>query len=198
MYSRAKFLGHPIHPMVVGFPIAFYTATLGALIIYGATGDAFWYRLMLWTNLVGVVMAAVAAIPGLIDWAFGIPRGSRAKTIGLSHMALNVGALALFIINLIIQFARWQGGDPASTALGIILCAVGLGLTLGAGALGWVLVQTHHVGIHPLSEDERVRARAEIEQTARLSREPRPEITPLRPIEQERRPGEDHPPPTRH
>ena len=40
MYSKAKLAGHPIHPMLVAFPIAFYTATVVTLIIYAATRDA--------------------------------------------------------------------------------------------------------------------------------------------------------------
>lgn len=198
MYSRAKILGHPIHPMLVGFPIAFYTATFVALIIYGAAGGAFWFRAALWANLAGVVMAIVAAVPGFIDWALGVPAKTRAKTVGRIHLGANLGALALFIINLIVQFGRWQAGEPAATALGIVLTGFGLALTVAAGALGWTLVQTHHVGIQPLSEAEKVRARAEMEQAARGQGYPS-DVTPLRPVQgDEHRPGGNHPAPPQH
>ena len=39
MYSKIKIFGHPIHPMLVAYPIAFYTSTLVGFIIYGATSN---------------------------------------------------------------------------------------------------------------------------------------------------------------
>src|SRR6185436_4006263 len=75
MYSKAKVLGHPVHPMLVSFPIAFYTATLIAYGVYAATDNRFWFQLGVVANFAGVVTALAAAIPGFIDWAFGIPAG---------------------------------------------------------------------------------------------------------------------------
>ena len=155
MYSKAKILGHPIHPMLVAFPITFYTSTLITFIVYAATMNRFWYSVACVANWAGVVTAAVAAVPGLVDWATGIPRRSPAKRQGLIHMALNVTALLAFLINAVIATNRWDEVLPPG-GTGIVLSAIGVLLTLPAGFLGWSLVQDHHVGVQLSPEQERL------------------------------------------
>src|SRR5690606_10458571 len=93
MYSKAKIGGHPIHPMIVGFPIVFYTLTFVGFAMYRFwSQDLFWYQLGYFSAFGGVITAVLAAIPGAIDWAFGIPKTSAAKTRGAWHALLNVGA----------------------------------------------------------------------------------------------------------
>ena len=80
MYSKIKLFGHPIHPMLVGFPVTLYTATLVSYLIYGASGDAFWFRVGLAANFAGVAMALLTAIPGFSTGRSGfrpaaLPRG---------------------------------------------------------------------------------------------------------------------------
>lgn len=154
MYSKAKILGHPIHPMLVGFPVAFYTGTLVAFIVYATTLNVFWFHLAGVANWAGVVMAAVAAVPGLLDWAIGIPRSSAAKKTGLVHMALNVASLLLFLISAVTTSNHWDEALPAA-GVQTVLSALGVLLTLPAGFLGWSLVQDHHVGVQLSSEQER-------------------------------------------
>jgi len=146
MYSKIKILGHPVHPMLVSFPIAFYTATLAAFITYAVVGDPFWFRLAYVANAAGVVMALVAAVPGFLDWMMGIPSGTHAKKHGLQHMLLNVTVLVLFAVNLWLNSGQWNAAQPETT-LSITLPAIGFLLTLVAGYLGWTLVQTHHAGV---------------------------------------------------
>jgi uncharacterized membrane protein len=155
MLSKAKILGHPIHPMLVAFPVAFYVATLVTFIVYGSTHDAFWLRVANMANWAGVVMAGVAAVPGLVDWALAIPSGSAAKKTGLLHMALNVASLAVFVVNAVAYWNEWQGPLPDAT-MGTVLSGIGVLLTLPAGFLGWSLVQDHHVGVHLTREQERL------------------------------------------
>jgi uncharacterized membrane protein len=149
MYTKAAIAKHPIHPMLIAFPVALYVATVIALIVHGVTNDPFWYRAAFWVNLGGVVGAALAAVPGLID-LLSLPRKSRARATGVRHALFNVLALALFVISDIIIGKHWFGTavglpDTAPLVLGII----GLASTGIAGALGWTLVQTHHVGVKP-------------------------------------------------
>lgn len=155
MYSKARILGHPIHPMLVAFPVAFYTSTFVAFLLYAGGHDAFWYRVAYTANWAGVVMALVAAVPGFIDWAVGIPPGTGAKSTGFLHMSLNVSALVLFLINGLVYSSRSDQLMPAPGA-GLVLSAAGIALTLGAGYLGWKLVQDHHVGVHLTAEQERL------------------------------------------
>jgi len=146
MESKANILGHPIHPMLVGFPVAFYLATLIAYVIYALTGSTFAFRVGVTANVAGVANAAIAAVPGFIDWAFAIPKGHPAKAIGLEHMILNVSALVLFGIDAFMQVAHWNDAAPDSFAA-IALASVGSVLTFAAGYLGWKMVQMHHVGV---------------------------------------------------
>lgn len=156
MYSKLKIFGHPIHPMIVAYPIAFYTSTLVAFLLYALTGDAFWVRVAIAANVAGVVMAVVAAVPGFIDWLVGIPSGTAAKRTGLIHLSLNVSALVVFAISLFAYIGRWADPQEASATLGIVLSLVGVALTVAAGFQGWKLIQTHHVGVSLTPEQERM------------------------------------------
>lgn len=145
MYSKVKIAGHPVHPMLVGYPVAFYTAALVCYIVYSSGGDPFWFKVAVTANIAGVVMALLAAVVGFIDW-LNIPAGSKPKKVGRSHMICNVLALVCFAVNAWLQCPKW---DDAAPELGpaIILSAVGFAFTLIAGFLGWALVQKHHVGV---------------------------------------------------
>ena len=150
MYSRVKIAGHPIHPMLIAYPVAFYTAALACYIVYSSNQNPFWFKVAVVANIAGVLMAAVAAIPGFIDWLF-IPKDSRAKQTGLFHMLCNVLALVCFAIPAWTECAKWDDTNPR-LGLAIPLSVLGFVLTLAAGFLGWTLVQKHHVGVdvdHP-------------------------------------------------
>jgi uncharacterized membrane protein len=153
LYSKVKIAGHPLHPMLVAFPVAFYVGALLGFVAYTATENPFWFQVGYVSNAAGVVGALLAAVPGFIDWATGIPRGTRAKRDGVVHMVLNVTALLLFAINLLVSRSGWASEVPdAGPALGLSL--LGVLCTVGAGWFGWKLVQTHHVGVQPVSEAE--------------------------------------------
>jgi uncharacterized membrane protein len=154
MYSKVKILGHPIHPMLVAYPIALYTSTLVAYIIYAANKDPFFFKAAVAANIAGIVMAALTALPGFIDWSVGIPGGTAAKSHGLTHMLLNVTALVLFIINALIHTGDWK--NPSGEASGIILALLGVLCTVGAGYFGWTMIQTDHVGVELSPEQERL------------------------------------------
>ena len=154
MYSKAKIAGHPIHPMLVAFPVAFYTGALVSYIVYNSNGDPFWFRVGMVANIAGVVMALLAAIPGFIDW-LNIPKDSRAKKTGLFHMICNVTALLLFAAAAWLQCDQWDAIIP-ELGMAIPVTAIGFGLTLAAGFLGWTLVQDHHVGVNIKHPAERL------------------------------------------
>lgn len=154
MYSKLKLFGHPIHPMLVAYPIALYTATLVAYILYALLGDIFWFRFAFVTNVAGVLMALVAAIPGFLDWLVGIPNGIRAKSDGLKHLLLNVTALLIFAINLLFYLGQWNASNP-NPLLAVLLSLVGVVLTVAAGFFGWTLIQNHHVGVELRPEQAR-------------------------------------------
>jgi len=155
MLSRARVAGHPIHPMLIAFPVALYVATVVTLIVHAVGGDPFWYRVAMWSNLGGIVMAAVAAVPGLIDLV-SLPRHSRPRATGIRHAGFNILALTLFTISAVMLWRN--AGNTQAIATGhyhlnvtapLVLSILGVLSTLAAGWLGWTLVQTHHVGVKP-------------------------------------------------
>ena len=153
MYSKVKVGGHPLHPMLVAFPVVLYTATPVCFVVQRLSGDLFWFRTGWIANCAGVCAALIAALPGFVDWAFGVPRGTPARRTGLLHMSANVGALVVFVVNLLLVRQELDSARPDVTPF-IVLSALGVALTVVAGFLGWKLVQTHHVGIdlHPGQE----------------------------------------------
>lgn len=151
-YSKATIGGHPVHVMLVSFPIAFYTAGLVALITYAIDGSLFAFRIAYTGFLAGAAVAVLAAIFGAID-LLGIPRASAAQKTGFKHMGLNLVSTILFCAAGFMLYRAW-GGTPTlpdqpelSYAPALVLAIVAF-LAMGiAGWLGWKLVQTHHVGV---------------------------------------------------
>lgn len=146
MKSKVSVLGHPIHPMLIPFPVAFYTGTLLSYVVAYAATSLFWYRMGIVLNAAGIAFAVVAAVPGFLDWYLGVPRDSPARGEGVVHMGINLSALAFFSINLILQAPGWDTFAPG-TISSVLLAFIGVYQTIGAGLLGWHLVQTHHIGI---------------------------------------------------
>jgi uncharacterized membrane protein len=159
MYTKAKLFGHPIHPMLVSIPISMYAAACASFVAYSLGAEAIWFRIGVYANVAGVVGAVIAAVPGLIDWIFGVPTGSPAKATGLLHMAANVVALLLFALNASLH---WPHRFESAPVIGssVALTVLGVCFTLLAGFLGWKMVQVHHVGIDLTPEQRRLEPRA--------------------------------------
>ncbi|HMK05170.1 MAG TPA: DUF2231 domain-containing protein [Ferruginibacter sp.] len=145
MKTRVTIAGHSVHAMLIAFPVAFYTATLVCYIVYAVNGNPFWFKVAVVANISGTISAAVAAIPGFIDWLFIAPDSSAKKT-GFFHLIFNVIALICYTIAAFSSCKKWDEPDP-SLGLAIPLTAVGFLLTMAAGFLGWALVQKHHIGV---------------------------------------------------
>jgi uncharacterized membrane protein len=148
--AKASIKGHPIHPMLVGFPIALYTTGVASLITYAVQGDLFWYRGAMILLFLGVGMALLAAIFGLVDLFAGIPREEKAaRKTGTAHLGLNLLTTVLFAGAALSLYSQWRAhgtGEP-SFGLPLVIGLVGLAVMIVAGVLGWKMVQTHHVGI---------------------------------------------------
>ena len=171
MYSKIKIAGHPVHPMLVAFPVACYTGTLAGFAVYAANGHLFWLNLAIALSVTGTGTAVLAALAGLADWALGIPRDSAAKMTGLLHAGLNVTALGLFLAAMASYVTDWNGPAVSATP-GVVLSAIGVAVTIAAGFLGWTLVQDYHVGVHliPRAGTRRARGPAQPPEPAAPSR----------------------------
>jgi uncharacterized membrane protein len=158
MRTKAAIAGHPIHPMLVAFPIALYTATVAALLAYVGTNDPFWYRAALASNVAGLIMAAFAIIPGSID-LFSLPKDSPARITGYKHAGFNVVTSVLFLINAFLLWHGWgervlvEGRYFLDATVPLALSIVGVLTMVIAGVLGWKMVQTHHVGISDVADE---------------------------------------------
>lgn len=162
MYIKIKLLGQSFHPMLVAYPVVLYTATLVAFIIYQIQGELFWFRLGHLANKVGVMMALVTLLPGLVSWLFGMPKGTRLNAADLWYLLLNVGGLILFGVTAVLDAGKWDVRNP-DIGLPLALSAVGVALTVAAGFYGWTFVQNQ-------SSDEATRWQWQV-RAARLAEE---------------------------
>jgi uncharacterized membrane protein len=142
MESRAKLLGHPIHQMLIVFPLGLLaTAVIFDLLAIALT-DGYWSELAYWMTAAGVVTGLAAAPFGTIDW-LTIPSGTRAKRIGAIHGAGNVVVVLLFGVSWLLR-----GGAPtAPSSLALTLSFAAGGLALVTGWLGGELVDRLGVGV---------------------------------------------------
>lgn len=147
MKSRLQFRGHPIHAMMVGFPIGLYSAALVCDVLYLLIRDAFWFRTAYWALVFGVVTHLGAAVTGFPDFLAIIrERATAVRHPALSHLIFGVGLLVIQGLNLAVR----NGGDlPASgsVALPVIVNVIGAALTGVQGWYGGELVYRHFVGI---------------------------------------------------
>src|SRR5690349_11225011 len=143
MRSRASISSHPIHPMLVAFPIALWVmAFIFNVIAVLQTNAALWAA-GFYCVVAGCVGAVAAAVPGAVDWMTVVPPESSAKRRGLIHGSLNSLNLLLFI------YIAYRLGSPASRPDGLTLGLMAIGVViLGiAGWMGGTLVYRNQIGI---------------------------------------------------
>ncbi|HVX25326.1 MAG TPA: DUF2231 domain-containing protein, partial [Parafilimonas sp.] len=145
MQSKVRLLGHPVHPMLVPFPIAFFTSTLVCAIVYISTQNVFWFKVEFIANCAGLVMAIAAVLPGAVDWLV-IPMQSQAKVTGMKHMIANAVSVGFFGANAAVNYSYYSSVQPPAKS-GLLLSVFGFLIMLYAGYQGWKMVQTHHVGV---------------------------------------------------
>jgi uncharacterized membrane protein len=142
MESRAKLLGHPVHQMLIVFPLGLLAMAVIFDLIAIAVGDGYWSEIAYWMIAAGVVTGLVAAPFGFIDW-LAIPNGTRAKRIGGVHGIGNVLVVVLFAASWLMR-----GDAPRSPeALALLLSFVAGGVALFTGWLGGELVDRLAVGV---------------------------------------------------
>jgi len=137
-----KIAGHMLHPMLIVFPLGLLTTAVVFDVIGLATHNTMWYGVSFWMIAAGVVGGLLAAVPGTIDY-LGLPRNTRARSVGLVHGVGNVVVLVLFLASWL-----WRRPDPLFPAAGAqVLSFLGIGLALVTGWLGGELVERLGVGV---------------------------------------------------
>ena len=142
MESRAKLLGHPIHQMLIVFPLGLLAMAVIFDLLAIVLAQGYWSEISYWMIASGVVTGLLAAPFGFIDW-MAIPSGTRAKRIGAVHGVGNVLVVLLFAVSWLMR-----GGAPSAPGgLALTLSFVGGALALFTGWLGGELVDRLAVGV---------------------------------------------------
>lgn len=140
--STAKVFGHPLHPMLVPFPIVCFIGALITDIAYYNSANVQWSNFSIWLITAGLVLGGFAALTGIIDYA-GDRRVRSARPATL-HMILNISA---FIIEIVNAFVHSRDGWTAVVPTGLTLSIISV-ILLGVSAwLGGSLVYKHRVGV---------------------------------------------------
>ena len=147
MRAPASISKHPIHPILIVFPIGLWIFSLVCDLIRlaGASQDA-WSTVALFSMIGGIIGALCAAVPGLIDLFFykgGVPP---LKKIALTHMAINLTAVMLYAINIWLRASSPTSVDT-SMSIPVLLSIIGVALIFVSGWLGGQMVNVYGVGV---------------------------------------------------
>jgi uncharacterized membrane protein len=142
MESKVKFAGHPVHPMLIVFPLGLLGTAVVFDIIYLISDGSPWAVAAYYMIGAGVLGGLAAAVFGWLDW-FGIPAGTRARRIGLWHGLGNVAVLLLFILSWVLR-----RDDPTVPPTGAIVAGLlGVIISLLTAWIGGELVYRLAVGV---------------------------------------------------
>ena len=143
--STAKIADHPIHPMLIPFPIVCFVGTFVTDLVYSRNADPGWASASHWLLGFGLLTAALAAAAGLTDYL----GDDRIRRLGdaLKHMLANVAAVVLEAVNLALRIDN----DDFIGSTGIYISGVVVLLLLYSGWKGGDLVYRHGIGVHDRS-----------------------------------------------
>ena len=146
MASPASIAGHPIHPMIIPFPIGLWVFSLVADLIYLWRGNPVWRDyIAFYTLLGGIIGAAVAAVPGFIDWLSLKDRN--VVKIANWHARLNVIALLIFAASFYLRTTTGSSFVSGSYTIPVALSVLGVVLISISGYLGGEMVFKHGVAV---------------------------------------------------
>src|SRR5438105_15764256 len=144
-FLEGKPLRHPVHPMLVHFPIGLFIlsllldlASLAFPSVPNVVRDSFY------AMLVGIITALFAAVPGFVDYT-NIRSDHPAKRTATAHMILNLIVVALYGINLGVRSSSLA--DPRISLLPLVLSLVGIALLSVSGYLGGRLVYDDGIAV---------------------------------------------------
>lgn len=139
--TRIAIAGHPLHAMLVAFPIALTVCTLGADLLYWWTGDGFWARVGLWAIGTGFLMGLLAGLTGTVELLL-VP-GIRSRPASWTHFVIAVALLSMLGANFGL---RLSGYEDAVLPFGILLSGLCVGFTALTGWHGGKLVFDYRLG----------------------------------------------------
>lgn len=152
---------HPVHPMLVPFPIGLWVFSFLADVIFLTSwGPPVWNDVAFYTMAGGTVAALLAAPFGLLDYVS--IRDPRTRQLGATHLALNLLIVAMYAANL------WLRTQTATSAgLPVVTSLVAVSLLVVSGWLGGEMVYVHGVGVMPPEERRETEIRTEVRRQAK-------------------------------
>ena len=143
MRSRAHLRSHPIHPMLVAFPIGLWVASFAFDIFGVALRESTLWSAGYYAAIGGSVGAVLAAVPGVIDLFSVVPPKSSAKSRGLIHGAVNTLVLILFIGEIFYRGDAYTQPDR----IAMLVSFAGVCLLGYTGWLGGTLAYRNQIGV---------------------------------------------------
>lgn len=132
-----RLLGHPIHQMLVVFPLGLLATSFLFDLAWAVTGRAELANVAWWMIVAGVIGGAFAALFGVLDFV-AIPRGTRARRLGAWHGTGNAVVALLFAASLLLR----REAPEHPEALAIALSGLGVLLSVLTGWLGGELAES--------------------------------------------------------
>jgi uncharacterized membrane protein len=141
MRTPASIGGHPIHAMLIVFPVGLLIFSLICDLISLRSADpTTWALVAFYTMVGGFIGALVAAVPGLIDLLSLADKDT--KKIAITHMSINLVAVALYAVNIWLRV-----GSGSNTGTPLLLSVIAVALLAVSGWLGGKMVHEHGVGV---------------------------------------------------
>jgi len=144
MKSKASIAGHPIHPMLIPFPLALWVTSFVVDILFYFLRHPTLLLIAKFMIAAGCLGAVAAAIPGIIDW-LSIKNGDVKKAANW-HARLNIAALVVFAISLFLRMSSYSEFVGRKLTIPFLLSLVGVILITISGWLGGELVFRYGVG----------------------------------------------------
>ncbi len=139
--STIAIAGHPLHAMLVAFPIALAFCVLGADLLYWWTGRGFWAEAAAWASFGAVLMGVVAGITGTVELL--IVPGIRNRSASWTHFILAVMLLSVLGANWVLRIGAVE---EAVLPFGLMLSVLAVALTGVRGWHGGKLVFDYRIG----------------------------------------------------
>ena len=142
MRSKAHIKSHPLHPILVALPIAFFLGAFVFDVLFVFTDQTSFWQTGYYLAIAGIVGALMAAVPGAIDYFYSVPPKSSAKKRATQHAVINLINVGIFIFSV---YYRQKENSNSFVVLG----AEGVGIILMsiAGWMGGTLVHRNQISV---------------------------------------------------
>jgi uncharacterized membrane protein len=145
MTSKASIGGHPIHPMLVSFPIGLWITSFAADVIFYFHRNTSLLLISKFMIAAGIVGGIAAAVPGIVDWLTLTDKD--VTKVANWHARLNIIALIIFAISLYFRMRAGAHWVHYSMRIPFLLSFLGVVLISISGWLGGELTFKHGVGM---------------------------------------------------